>query len=262
MKVTAARQTADDVDIDLCGDEIEVRPLRKRDREEPQLNVNCKPDGTPIHPEGATYIGQVDADGYYTGLGEMTYPNDSVYTGNFLHGYYHGEGHIKYSNTSEYRGQFFNGLRHGKGIVEDIEGCRYEGAFLNDMCHGEGILTRKNGVKYIGSFSNHRIHGPIKIVCPDGMIINGNFHTGQLEFGPLEIICPDGSKFSGLPASLGDHWAIRKMLIHGNNDAEKQTEESLKQATKKPTIDLDRKIKAVFTDGKLTITDGSPVKKP
>jgi hypothetical protein len=211
-KPKSQQPPSDHVDIDLVDDKPQL-PFRKRDRDDFELKPNCKPDGSPIHPEGAQYIGMVDQDGYYTGLGEMTYPDGSTYVGEFLHGYYHGKGTLKYNSEAIYTGEFVNGKRQGKGILKKGSTYQYEGEFFATCCHGPGILITTGGTKYIGSFFESKRHGPMKVVCSDGMIIEGQFYNNQLMYGPLKIDYPDGTKFSGSPSSLEMIGEIRKKLV-------------------------------------------------
>lgn len=185
-----------DVDIDLCGDEPQIRPLRKRDRDDFELKPNCKPDGTPIHPEGAQYIGMVDRDGYYTGVGEMTYPDNSTFVGEFLHGYYHGNGTLVYATGGQYTGAFVNGMRHGKGIAKYSKAGEYSGEFANNHPHGEGTLITPDGNKYTGSFVFGKMHGKIRTVYPNGSILERKYVNGSQE-AFAEITYADGYKYKG-----------------------------------------------------------------
>ena len=69
-------------------------------------------------------------EGKAEGSGKLTFPDGSVYEGEFKNGKYQGYGvYIKESKPkpAKYQGEWVNGLYHGKGIFFWPNGSIYEG---------------------------------------------------------------------------------------------------------------------------------------
>jgi hypothetical protein len=231
------KQQLDDVDSDLCGDEPQIRlPMRKRERDN-DPKANCKPDGTPIHPEDSRYIGTVDLDGYYTGFGEMIYPNGVVYAGDFLHGYYHGTGTLKSIKGHEYCGQLLNGYAHGKGVVTKLNGTKHDGTFLCDKAHGKMTITHLNGT-----------------------ILELEYVAGTV-VGDCQITYVCGSKFRGpWPFNLNVPYTGSYVDPEGHLY---QGELMDRKRNGRGTLSISggHTITGTFRDDKIVLPEGSPIKK-
>jgi len=78
-------------------------------------------------------------DDYPTGEGMKTYPDGSLYRGNFIRGKRTGWGCMYYSGGGIYTGQFRKDVRHGVGRFEEHgSGNYYEGSYKFDKKAGLG----------------------------------------------------------------------------------------------------------------------------
>ena len=66
---------------------------------------------------GATYIGDLDAQGVLNGQGRMTWTNDDEYDGEFLAGLMHGKGNFSSKYSGNYKGDFVRGYIEGRGVL-------------------------------------------------------------------------------------------------------------------------------------------------
>lgn len=53
-----------------------------------------------------------------------------------------GQGVMTWPDNSMYQGQFVNGKMEGKGVKVWANGTRYEGIWKNDNFHGDGSLLQ------------------------------------------------------------------------------------------------------------------------
>ncbi len=135
------------------------------------------------------YEGQVK-DGKPWGLGNMTFSDGGVYSGNWKagrrngHGIQtysanskkesydgswkndveHGSGVLVYKNGEKYVGNLSNGKRDGSGEItfaenDEYNRVRYDGDWKEDMLTGNGTMIWKSGVKYVGQWLNNKNHG-------------------------------------------------------------------------------------------------------
>ena len=87
------------------------------------------------------YVGQWKADKYkstWEGLGQIKFPDGSVYQGMTYKGLFHGKGRIKHEDGQIYHGEWKEGKACGQGVFISMDGSMYDGEWLNDQYHGKG----------------------------------------------------------------------------------------------------------------------------
>ena len=82
-----------------------------------------------------------------TGMGRYIFPNGTIYEGEFVNGYFHGVGSITWNDGSYYHGDWQENQRSGVGVLyynayDDIE---YVGNWESSLFNGEGIYRFPNG---------------------------------------------------------------------------------------------------------------------
>ena len=70
-----------------------------------------------------------------------TYPDGSIYTGDFVSGLADGTGKIIYPDGSSYEGGWSAGVIEGEGTAIYANGVTYKGSFQNARNHGFGVMT-------------------------------------------------------------------------------------------------------------------------
>ena len=149
---------------------------------------------TIYYINGAKYVGE-HINLIPNGYGKCTFPNGTMYIGEFSCGKFHGKVK-KYSpdNVLVFSGLYHKGVRHGEGIIYFTQNRRFECSYVNDVLDGHAKfftndilrieLNFKNGKvdKVIEYHSNRfvkyhimdeKIVGDIKICFSDGTIVNG-----------------------------------------------------------------------------------------
>ena len=82
---------------------------------------------------------------------EKTWPDGTIYKGEFLDDMCHGKGVMTWPNGTKFEGEFCKGKRK-KGTLTFPDGSIYKGEFLDDMRHGKGVVTWPKGDKFEGEF--------------------------------------------------------------------------------------------------------------
>jgi hypothetical protein len=78
------------------------------------------------------------------GSGTFTFPDGSVYTGDFVRGFAEGTGaYISAAGTLIYEGEFKEGRFEGQGRYYSPEGWIYEGGFKEGLFDGEGTFSNE-----------------------------------------------------------------------------------------------------------------------
>eukprot|EP01032_Pedospumella_encystans_P039255 gene39255-biopygen27035 len=96
----------------------------------------------------------------------------------------HGQGQITYPDGSVYEGEWLKEKRHGAGRLTSAAGEVFEGVFEKDVpVSGKGVLPFKDGGKYEGELVQGKRHGQGKITYPDGRTLEGEFQEGKLWTG-------------------------------------------------------------------------------
>ena len=67
---------------------------------------------------------------------EKTFPDGSVYAGQWVNDIKHGDGTFKYADGDVYEGQFQEGKAHGRGKYASKQSS-YEGEWQRDLKHGQ-----------------------------------------------------------------------------------------------------------------------------
>lgn len=102
--------------------------------------------------DGTIYVGSLDNEGNYSGLGELLSTTTSdYYIGEWQSGLKHGLGYDK-TQQGAYYGYFSKGTRHGKGyftssVVEQL------GEFVNGHLHGLVVYSNGKNKNMVGTFS-------------------------------------------------------------------------------------------------------------
>ena len=88
----------------------------------------------------------------------------------------HGIGKLTWPNSTVYQGQFTFNQITGKGVYQWPDGAFYEGDVLNGRREGQGeFITPSNTAKYVGSWKHGFKHGFGKIEYASGSIYEGEF---------------------------------------------------------------------------------------
>ncbi|MCD6185824.1 MAG: SUMF1/EgtB/PvdO family nonheme iron enzyme [Deltaproteobacteria bacterium] len=130
------------------------------------------------------------------GQGKYTYPDGSVYVGQWENDKFNGQGTFTYSDGSVYTGQWKNGQRNGQGTFTRLSGSKYQGRWKNDKFDGQGIYIYRDNSKYIGQWKNNMRNGPGTYTSSSGAKYQGQWKNGKL-IGKGILITSDGNKFVG-----------------------------------------------------------------
>lgn len=156
----------------------------------------------PLNPKGfvgpkvEVYVGERNAEGKRHGKGTLTYPNGSVYEGDFVDGKPWGRGKATSRNGDTYIGGWVDGKRHNAGEVHYADGSCFVGTFDKGKKQGRGVLTLKNLHSVEGNYRNgemveaiirsrdHIYEGEVKDFKPHGrgrmiFILQSNVGDGQ-----------------------------------------------------------------------------------
>jgi hypothetical protein len=124
---------------------------------------------------GETYEGPCNSNLNPHGEGTMTFPDGTVFVGEFNNGEKSGVGKINYADGSVYEGEFAEDAPHGRGKYTTPKGV-YNGHLHYGHKQGLGKMTFVSGDVYEGIFNEDRIEGPGILTKPDGTVVyEGNF---------------------------------------------------------------------------------------
>lgn len=110
----------------------------------------------------------------------MTYPDGSVYSGQWQRGLRHGHGRCEFSDKTIYDGQWANDMPNYKGCMTFPSGDTYEGAWVDGQRTGMGVLRKADETKYTGEFLQNVYHGSGKLSSRE-FVYKGGFALGQFE---------------------------------------------------------------------------------
>jgi len=124
--------------------------------------------------EGTTYDGEWKiGTEIRQGMGIQTWPDGSVYEGNFYDNKRNGNGRIIYPDQTIYNGGWVNDAAHGYGELIQASGSyTYKGEWLMDHMHGQGTTTDQEGT-FEGEFQESKRQGRGKFTY-----IVGGFYDG------------------------------------------------------------------------------------
>ena len=88
-----------------------------------------------------------DSAGDVHGMAKVTYPDGTVYIGEYQHGEKHGHGTFTYPDGAVYVGQFQHGVRRGRGKFTNAEGDFALCFFVADRPSGESVQFTKDRQK-------------------------------------------------------------------------------------------------------------------
>jgi len=97
------------------------------------------------YPDGSDFVGPRSEQGQRHGLGQMSFPDGSSYTGRFVSGLSEGLGVMIMADGSRYEGEFADGKFNGVGVFERCDNMKYEGEFRHGKVWGLGLLTFADG---------------------------------------------------------------------------------------------------------------------
>lgn len=145
---------------------------------------------------GATYIGDLNAQGQLEGQGRMTWTNGDEYDGEFQAGLMHGKGKYSSIYSGNYKGDFVRGYMEGRGVFVYVDGTRYDGEFVANQFQGKGKLIYPGGNSYEGDFENNKMHGTGKLSFADKSEYIGQLVDGVIQ-GKGELRRTSGEKYTG-----------------------------------------------------------------
>jgi hypothetical protein len=97
------------------------------------------PSGEPCEA-GGEYEGEYDSSGEQHGRGKYTYPNGTVFEGDWVNGVAVGQGIFIYPDGSKFEGGIKNGQRDGQFVCVLASGDRYEGTWIDGAQNGFGTI--------------------------------------------------------------------------------------------------------------------------
>jgi len=145
---------------------------------------------------GASYIGDLNAQGQLEGQGRMTWTNGDIYDGEFSAGLFHGKGKFVSGDSGTYKGDYVRGYMEGRGVLSYSNGTHYEGEFVANQFQGKGRLTYAAGDIYEGDFTNNAMNGVGTWSFADKSIYVGQVVNGVIQ-GRGELLRPTGEKYTG-----------------------------------------------------------------
>ena len=92
-------------------------------------------------------------------IGNYTFKDGSVYTGEMKGRKPNGKGKTVFKNGDVYEGEYIKGKREGYGIYSFPDGEKYEGQWFQDQQHGKGIYYFMNNNRYDGMWFQDYQHG-------------------------------------------------------------------------------------------------------
>ncbi|HSC66898.1 MAG TPA: C13 family peptidase [Cellvibrio sp.] len=146
--------------------------------------------------DGATYVGELNAQGLLEGQGRMSWTNGDKYDGSFLAGLFHGKGKFVSGDAGTYEGDYMGGYMAGRGVLTYPDGNRYEGEFVANQFQGKGRLLFASGDIYEGDFASNEMNGVGQWSYADKSIYIGQVVNGVIQ-GKGELRRASGEKYVG-----------------------------------------------------------------
>lgn len=146
--------------------------------------------------DGASYVGDLNAQGQLEGQGRMTWTNGDEYDGEFVAGLFHGKGTFVSGDSGTYKGDYVRGYMEGRGVLIYPDGGHYEGEFAANQFDGKGRLVYSSGDIYEGDFTNGKMSGVGQWRYKDKSSYVGQVSEGVIQ-GNGELRRATGEKYSG-----------------------------------------------------------------
>lgn len=134
--------------------------------------------GTESYPDGTVYVGEWK-DGKRHGSGTYRHADGTVYDGAWQDGTKEGEGSMRWAVGNEYTGEWANGHRQGRGVYKDTSGDTYEGEWWAGKKDGHGICRFANGDTFEGRYKAGRRDGCGMYRYASGMVEVGGYRAGK-----------------------------------------------------------------------------------
>lgn len=131
------------------------------------------------------------------GFKHMKYPDQSVYTGEWLENRRDGRGKLIHMNGDVYEGEWVADKKEGMGKQYWADGSVYIGGFKANMKDGLGEYVWSDQSHYIGEWKNNQIHGQGRYLWTDGRVYVGEWGAGVMA-GYGELVYKDGKRYIGL----------------------------------------------------------------
>ena len=113
--------------------------------------------GRGVHEAREAHYKGIFDEGHFR-HGTVTYPDGTVYTGQWSNYKMNGRGTRSQADGHTYSGEWCEGyLTDGEHLAPN--GRKYVGEFSKGVYEGRGTLIRINGTKCTGRFRNGRLHG-------------------------------------------------------------------------------------------------------
>ena len=189
-----------------------------------QIDATVAPfrkQGVPEWWQRDMYTGERDKNGHRHGLGTYVWPDNSRYTGPWIHdvrcgdngtlsfpngdtlvGSFRNDRHISFCTYTNLRGDVYYGElndrleKHGQGKMQYINGDKYEGYWQGGLRHYKGKFTYKEGDEFIGFFRNNKMNGYGTWQYIDGGEYAGYFKNNR-RHGEGTFKSAEGISFTG-----------------------------------------------------------------
>lgn len=126
--------------------------------------------GQRTYPDGSVYDGEF-LDGQRHGHGIYKWPDGTVYEGGFVHGQRQGQGTYTWPDGAVYKGDFQAGQFHGHGVLTWPDGASYDGDWVEGKRSGHGTYRWANGFTYVGEFRDNQRCGAGTLYDADGRVV-------------------------------------------------------------------------------------------
>lgn len=150
----------------------------------------------PSYAKGAFMPSQKTLAGE-RGFKHMKYPDQSVYTGEWLENRRDGRGKLIHMNGDVYEGEWIADRKEGMGKQTWADGSQYIGGFKANQKDGLGEYNWADRSRYLGEWKNNQIHGQGRYVWMDGRMYVGEWAEGLME-GYGELLYKDGKRYVGM----------------------------------------------------------------
>ena len=84
-------------------------------------------------------------------------------------------GRFTWPDGSVYHGEWKDGKRHGQGLLKALDGFVYDGMWVRNAMEGRGSAMYPNGQQYHGLFSRGRREGRGTMLFTNGAVFEGRF---------------------------------------------------------------------------------------